>query len=218
MRCMMLIAVIIVLNLLTYTNSYALQYGWTCTGGHLYFDYQSSDGTWNCHEVAGGCGGGDWSWYGELIAFNPNSSNNNTEFNNKFNKGIPLSEIQEVNNMFKNIKEENFASGFKVEKSVFESWMKRQGSTIKKNKISINLSMLPNWLIKKINNANGSLRTTTAGYPPNGYPCLGCHPCPPDYCSDFPGSSMIQSDLSSVAKANGYKVVNGKIVIPNNKR
>jgi hypothetical protein len=21
-------------------------------------------------------------------------------------------------------------------------------------------------------------------YPPNGYPCLGCHPCPPDYCDN----------------------------------
>lgn len=21
-------------------------------------------------------------------------------------------------------------------------------------------------------------------YPPKGYPCLGCHPCPPSYCDD----------------------------------
>ena len=21
-------------------------------------------------------------------------------------------------------------------------------------------------------------------YPPHGYPCLGCHPCPPDYCDN----------------------------------
>lgn len=21
-------------------------------------------------------------------------------------------------------------------------------------------------------------------YPPNGYPCLGCHPCPPDFCDN----------------------------------
>ena len=26
--------------------------------------------------------------------------------------------------------------------------------------------------------------TSIRRYPPNGYPCLGCHPCPPSFCDN----------------------------------
>ena len=50
-------------------------------------------------------------------------------------------------------------------------------------------------------------------YPPHGYPCLGCHPCPPDYCDDA-NRAMTAQDLSPELAAQGYTVKDGKIKSP----
>lgn len=58
------------------------------------------------------------------------------------------------------------------------------------------------------------------GYPPNGYPCLGCKPCPPPadaYCDIVWGKAgssaqLTERDLDPRYKQQGYAVVAGKIV------
>jgi hypothetical protein len=45
--------------------------------------------------------------------------------------------------------------------------------------------------------ANENAVTTTfsarTGYPPHGYPCLGCHPCGTSYCDDNTNNAKISS-------------------------
>ena len=42
-------------------------------------------------------------------------------------------------------------------------------------------------------------------YPPHGYPCLGCHPCPPDYCDDLNPSKLVKFNSKGVPLQKQYR-------------
>lgn len=52
-------------------------------------------------------------------------------------------------------------------------------------------------------------------YPPHGYPCLGCAPCPgnpTEFCDTTGGSSFSQRENTAELNREGYYVKNGRIV------
>lgn len=52
-------------------------------------------------------------------------------------------------------------------------------------------------------------------YPPHGYPCLGCAPCPgnpTEFCDTIGRSSFTQRQNTTDLNREGYQVQNGRIV------
>lgn len=184
----------------------------TCSGGHLYLEQSHPDGD-ICWATGLSCSG-EWSHSWELVK--KGESGNVSQSSQRRMLGDPAGAGggQEIVTILLSLKESDLKLFYQAPSSIVASFKERKGWPTSKGTFKIPEGTLPTWLEnlarQKSSRANAALNRAR-GYPPHGYPCLGCHPCPPDYC-DNDNKSMKESDLAPVFVRQGYRNKDGKIV------
>lgn len=193
----------------------------TCTGGHLYIEGNFTSGGSYCMEIAGGCSG---EWTCPLISFVPQGSSTDTVAL-QYYRGVSKEVASSIVRILTNLKPSDIKYSFRATPAVLASWKKRANWPKVAGEIRIRKESVPEWLIAAFKSGNfpqTQKRMTTpienqdsgVAYPPHGYPCLGCHPNGSGgYDSDF-GPLLSIGDLSPGQDKLGYKIKNGKLVVP----
>jgi hypothetical protein len=192
----------------------ARQAGYTCTGGHLYFEVQGSDGSWTCMELAGGCPvGQEWSIYYNIRAIRPRG--NQTVY-----QPANTDEAQALTRL-RNLKESDITQFYRATNAVLNSYHRRANFPKARKAAVLFEDELPKWLVNVYVTgippevvAKGSCPGDLYPNPKPGgghncYPCLGCTPCGDSYCSLY--RVFTNDDLSPALVSEGYFVRGGRI-------
>lgn len=188
----------------------------TCTGGYLYLEQTLPDGEEICYETKMKCSG-EWtiSWLIARPGGNSEAVSGNSSSNARLSGAA--AEKQQAALLLLKVKTRDMKLYFKAPASVVASFKRRAGWPGKDKG--------PIWLPPDSPGPTfpdpPDLNLKTKGYPPNGYPCLGCKPCPPPegaYCdivwnnrSAAGRGGLTQSDLSPRMAEQGYRVEGGMI-------
>lgn len=197
-------------------QAYAVPANYTCTGGHLYLEVQGSDGTWNCWEIAGGCGG-EWS-----VGFDLRSYGNKPADQLATRKTAPDAQTQALTSL-KNLKETDLLRFYRTSTAVLAAYRRRANFPRARQTVIIFKEDLAPWLVTLIQRgtlpASASRGICPGDLFPNPksdgttgcYPCLGCHPCGDTFCDNKNTVALTNADLSSALAAQRYFVKDGKI-------
>jgi len=194
----------------------------TCTGGYLYIEQTSPDGEEICWETRLICSG-EWtySWL-KAKPIDKSSPISAIESSSARLSGDAAEKNQAVQLLSK-IRKQDLQLLYKAPASVVASFKQRAGWP-GRDKGPIILP--PDSPGPTFPEPPPEYNKAAKGYPPKGYPCLGCEPCPPPagaFCDivwnkrnastrTSSGGGLTEKDLSPEMVRQGYRVVDGKIV------
>jgi len=195
----------------------------TCTGGYLYIEQTTSDGEEICWETRLTCRG-EWtySWLkarpgdksGPIAAIESSSARLSGDAAEKHQAAQQLSKARK----------EDMKLLYKAPATVVTSFKQRAGWPGRDKGPIVLPPDSPGPTFPEP--PPEYMKAGKKGYPPHGYPCLGCKPCPPPddaFCDivwdkssvsarTSTGGGLTQKDLSPEMVRQGYRVVDGKIV------
>lgn len=188
----------------------------TCSGGRLYLEQTLPNGEELCWDTGLTCGG-EWTYSWLIVKNTGDTSTANTTSTARV---APNSELQEATRLLQSVKKTDLKLYYKAPSSVVQAF-KERASWPTRDKGPIKLPP----------NSPGPtfpdpppIEAKAKGYPPHGYPCLGCEPCPPPqgtYCDttwkkntnrNKAPTPLTSKDLSPELAKQGYSVEGGKIV------
>ena len=192
----------------------------TCSGGWLYVEQTGPDGDEICWDTRLTCSG-EWS-YSWMVAKPGDKSNPATAIqSSSVRLSAEAAEKNQAAQLLSKVKKSEMQLFYKAPSSVVASFKSRAGWP-NKDKGPIVLppsSPGPTFPDPPVENLKAK------GYPPKGYPCLGCEPCPPPagaFCDivwnkrsaarSSSGGGLSENDLSPGLAAKGYIVKDGKIM------
>lgn len=215
----MVIAVAVILTAST-AQAFARQ-SVTCSGGHLYVEQTGPDGDEICWDTKLTCSG-EWT-YSWLTARPGDKSGPMTAIQSSSARlSGDAAEKDQAARLLAKVRKQDLQLFYKAPASVVASFKQRAGWPGREKG--------PIWLPPDSPGPTfpepppESLKAK--GYPPKGYPCLGCEPCPPPagaFCDvvwnkrsapgrTSSGGGLTEKDLSPEMARQGYRVVDGKIV------
>jgi hypothetical protein len=184
----------------------------TCSGGHVYLEQSHPDGD-ICWDTGLTCNG-EWTYSWRLGKKGGDGGNVSASSQARIGGGNSGNTPQEIIKMLSSLKESDLTLFYQAPSSIVASFKLRKGwPATSKGTIEIPQGTLPTWfetLARKTSSGATEALNRAKSYPPHGYPCLGCHPCPPSYCDDN-NKRMTASDLAPVLSQQGYRVIDGKI-------